>query len=158
MKVQIRPLKLSDAKAIQDVYNNKDVYKQITGPPWPCPLSYVENKIINRSIKERKTRKRYDFAIIVNNKVIGEVVLEHPDKTKKAYELGYMIKRSHWNKGIATKAIKQIVKFGFNKIKISKIWAGTSKKNPASGKALKKAGFKLKGIKNKDYYWEIKNS
>jgi len=154
MKITIRPLKLSDAKAIQAVYNNKEVYNQITGPPWPCPLSYVENKIINRSIKERKTRKRYDFAIVAN-KVVGEIVLEHPNKTKKVYELGYMVKRSHWNKGIATKAIKQIVKLGFNKLKLIKIWAGTSKKNPASGKALKKAGFKSKGVKNKDYYWEI---
>ena len=156
MKITIRPLKLSDAKAIQAVYNHKEVFKQITGPPWPCPLSYVTNKIINRSIKERKTGKRYDFAITFNKKVIGEIVLEHPNKTKKVFELGYMVKRSQWNKGIASKAIRQIVKFGFNKIKILKIWAGTSKKNPASGKALEKAGFKLKGIKNKDYYWEIK--
>lgn len=155
MKVQLRPLKLSDAKAIQSVYNHKEVYAMITGPPWPCPLSYVENKIINKSIKERKTGKRYDFAIVVNKKVVGEIVLEHPNKTKKVFELGYMVKRSLWNKGIATKAIKQVVKFGFKKLKLKNIWAGTDSKNPASSKALERAGFKLEELKKKKNVSEL---
>jgi len=65
------------------------------------------------------------------------------------------VENKFWNKGIATEAIKQIIKFGFSRLKLTKIWAGTIINNPASGRALEKAGFKHKKIKNKYSNWQI---
>jgi RimJ/RimL family protein N-acetyltransferase len=153
MKISIRKIRLSDAKDSARCLTNKEVIAQITGTPYPCPVSFAR-KTIQRSLKNWKIGKAYHFAILADGKFVGEILLENPDTTKKIYEVGYYVGRDSWGKGIATKAIMQIVKFGFEKLKLMRIWAGTFSENPASGRALEKAGFKLEGTLRKSDFWK----
>jgi len=155
MKIKIRKIRLSDAKDSARCVSNKEIIKQITGTPFPCPISHAK-KTISKSLKNWKAKKAFNFAILVDNKFAGEIILENPDSTKKIYEIGYYVGRDFWGKGVATEAIKQASKFGFSKLHLVRIWAGTFADNPASGRALEKAGFKLEGIKRKSDFWKGK--
>ncbi len=97
--------------------------------------------------------KFYKFAILFNSKFAGSIALY---KTEKDYELGYFILREFRGKGVATKAGKKILKFGFGKLKLNKIIANTDWDNKASQKILKKLGFKVirKDKKEKEFLWE----
>lgn len=155
MKVTIRKIRLSDAENFARCISNKDIIKQITGIPYPCSISNAK-KYIQNNIQNFKAKKSYSFCILADRKFAGEVILENPDDTKKIYEIGYFIGRDFWGRGIATEAVKQLVKFGFKELKLKRIWAGTYSTNPASGKVLEKAGFKLEGIKTKSDFWQGK--
>lgn len=155
MKIKIRKIRLSDSKDSAKCISNKEIIKQITGTPYPCSFTYAKKEIL-KSLKNWKTKKAYHFAILADGKFAGELFLENPDKTNKIYEIGYYVGRDYWGRGIATEAIKQATKFGFNQLKLVRIWAGTFTDNPASGKALKKAGYKLEGIKRKSDFWKGK--
>lgn len=144
MKVEIRKTRMSDAKELLNLINNKEVIKQLEGYPFPCTLTRIE-KDIKKSQDGWKKKIAYNFTIIANGEIAGQVVLENPDKNKTHYEIGYFIGRKFWNKGIASKAVKLAVKFGFNKLKLKRIWGDNDSDNPASGKVMKKAGFKLEG-------------
>lgn len=148
MKVELDNLSVKYLADLRRALRNPEVIKNVS---YNVPTYFL------KSLKEILIKKdAYKFAIIVNKKFAGIVVLENPNKEKTSYECGYFVAREFWGKGIATSAVKEIVRQGFNNFKIKKVWAITSMKNPASGKVLKKARFRLikRDNKNKEFLWE----
>ncbi len=148
MKIEIRKTKLSDAEALRELINDKEVLKQLSGYPCPCPLSRIR-KDIEKGIKDWKTKKAFSFTIVADDKIAGSIILENPSKDKGRYDLGFFVGRKFWGKGIATEAIKQAVKLGFQNLKLYRIQADNDSDNPASGRAMEKAGFRFEGVRKK---------
>jgi len=158
-KLRLRRLRLSDVDNLKKVINNKEVIERLDDNSIKYPfLRKDAKKYIKKSLENKDS---YEFAIIVENNFVGTIVLENPNSGKKGYEVGYVVARDSWNKGIATNALKEICKFGFNKLRIKRIWAGILSNNPASRRVLEKAGFKFEGrlknstYKNKKYYDDL---
>lgn len=59
--------------------------------------------------------------------------------------LGYAISEKHWGKGIMTEAVKAVIKYGFENLKLDLISAYTYPFNTRSKKVLEKNGFKYEG-------------
>lgn len=55
-------------------------------------------------------------------------------------EIGYHIKKSHWNKGYATEAAKGCLKYGFDSLKLDTIFIHTYIKNLPSQRIAEKLG------------------
>ncbi len=139
MEIKLKKLELSDAKDLQKVINNKEIIRRLDDENIKYPFTLADaKKYIRKSLKDKNT---YEFGIIFKNKFVGTVVLENPNQGKKAYEVGYCIAKEYWGKGIATKAVKKIVRFGFSKLKAKRIWAGVLSNNPASARVLEKTVF-----------------
>ena len=56
-------------------------------------------------------------------------------------EIGYMLHKEHNGKGIITEAVQEVVKYGFNEMKLHSIEAIIDPKNFGSEKVLQKCGF-----------------
>jgi RimJ/RimL family protein N-acetyltransferase len=52
-------------------------------------------------------------------------------------EIWYLINPRSWGKGIATKAVKQLLQVGFSEMHLHRIWATCLPENPASARAGK---------------------
>ncbi|MGB5228245.1 MAG: GNAT family protein, partial [Eudoraea sp.] len=65
---------------------------------------------------------------------------------RKSAEIGYWIGEPYWGKGIATKAIKLITKYGFEDLKLVRIYAGVFEFNMVSMKVLENNGYKKEGV------------
>ena len=61
---------------------------------------------------------------------------------KGMFELGYNIMKKYWGQGLATEAAQKIIDFGRNELKQIKFYCCHAKDNPASGKVMRKIGFK----------------
>lgn len=109
-----------------------------------------------KGVKSIYEKNLYQFAILVDGKFAGNIGLS--ESKKGEYELGYMVLREYRRKGVATKAINKIIKFGFEKLKISKVLAKTDVKNKVSQKVLIKNKFRLikRDKKDKSLIWEKK--
>ncbi|MCD4760250.1 GNAT family N-acetyltransferase [archaeon] len=157
MDVKLKKLALEHTKELQLCLNNKDVVKTLTGIKFPFTLN-ASTKYIKNSCSNKDT---FEFAIFFGENLVGTVVLENPNSNKKIFEVGYFITKEYWGKGIATKALKQILIFAFKDLKLKKVWAAIISNNPASGRVLEKAGFKLEGkqekqvFQNNRYYDEL---
>ena len=77
-----------------------------------------------------------------NLKLIGAVGL-HLDVAHHKAEVGYWLGKSFWNNGYVSEALQAVIKFGFEELKLNKIYASHFHHNPASGKVLEKNGFVL---------------
>ena len=75
-----------------------------------------------------------------NLKLIGAVGL-HLDVAHHKAEVGYWLGKSFWNNGYVSEALQEVLKFGFEELKLNKIYASHFHHNPPSGKVLEKNGF-----------------
>ena len=57
------------------------------------------------------------------------------------YQVGYNIKKTHWNCGYTTEAMKAILRFAAVSLGLKKIAGGHAKANLASSKVIEKLGF-----------------
>ncbi len=56
-------------------------------------------------------------------------------------EIGYAVVRSHWRRGIATDAVRELVDIIFQRADVERIVAHTPLDRPESGRVVEKAGF-----------------
>jgi ribosomal-protein-alanine N-acetyltransferase len=71
-------------------------------------------------------------------------------------EVGYMIQKQHEGNGYSTEALKEVVKYGFNEMKLHSIEAVIDPENSASEKILKKCGFVKEAHFRENEFWEGK--
>lgn len=107
-------------------------------------------KQVKDYIKE-KGNKRYEsllIGIFLNNgKHIGNIRLHSFSNYNKRVELGIMIwDKNEWGKDYGTEALKAIVKFIFEELKLHKVCAEYYSINKSSAKMFKKLDFKIEGV------------
>lgn len=88
------------------------------------------------------------FAIEINGEVVGSVgVFPQEDVDKLSAEVGYWLAEEFWGKGIATKALKHIIDYGFNTFQVvTRIYAIPFPLNIASQKVIEKNGMVLEAV------------
>jgi RimJ/RimL family protein N-acetyltransferase len=69
----------------------------------------------------------------------------HPEAQHGRAELGYWIGVPYWGHGYATEAAQAVERYGFEQIKLNRIFATHFEHNPASGRVLRKIGMKHEG-------------
>lgn len=60
--------------------------------------------------------------------------------------MGYVISQDYWNKGIATEAANEVIKFGFNEMDLVRIQARCVVENIGSARVMEKAGMSFERI------------
>lgn len=135
-RLKLRRIQLSDVSSLLRYANNKNISDQIFNIPYP----YQEEDAvfrINFVLQGFKNQERYVFAISLkeSEELIGEIGL-HLDKANNSAQFGYWVGEPFWGKGIATEATAAILKFGFENLKLHKIYATHYPENKASGKVM----------------------
>jgi RimJ/RimL family protein N-acetyltransferase len=93
------------------------------------------------------------MAIDINNEAVGGIGV-HPQKDvySKNAEMGYWLAEPFWGNGIMSRAIRQMVDYGFKNFDINRIFARPFGNNHASQKVLEKSGFKLEACYEKTFF------
>ncbi|HJO96172.1 MAG TPA: GNAT family protein [Victivallales bacterium] len=76
---------------------------------------------------------------------IGDIGFHNYNKNHNKIELGYRLKYSYWGRGIITKSIKELVKYGFQHKNYNRIEALVDSRNEGSKIVLVKNNFKHEG-------------
>ncbi|KAA3616788.1 MAG: N-acetyltransferase [Calditrichaeota bacterium] len=102
---------------------------------------------------ENRTGIRWGISIKNEKKIIGNIGFSHfePFHTGK---VGFALNVKYWNMGICTEAIREVLQFGFNVLKIHRVEAESHPKNIASGQVLEKNGFKKEGRLRDFAFWK----
>jgi len=151
MIVKIEKFSLSHAKELKQIIDNKDVKWHAKDICYPYPLIRVKKYILG----QLKLKNYIEFAILVDNKFVGTICLEKIDKINKKASIGYWVSKAYRGRGIATEAVKLIVDFGFNKLKLKRIYAEVKKGNIQSSRVLEKVGFEKEDVSKDEYFYEI---
>lgn len=67
------------------------------------------------------------------------------DNSNRVGEMGYVVNPDYWGQGIATEAAHLLIKFGFQEMKLHRIFATCDPRNIGSAKVLEKIGLTKEG-------------
>lgn len=149
-RLTLRPFNLNDTKVIQELLGVKKVSDTALHIPYPYPDGLAEQWISSHQ-KDYNENKAIVWAITLTltKELVGAIGLTLNTEFNKA-EFGFWIGEQYWNKGYATEALGAVLKFGFEELKLNKIFAHHLLHNEASGKVMLKHGMKLEGHLRED--------
>jgi RimJ/RimL family protein N-acetyltransferase len=139
----LRSWRLDDAPPLAAAANNRNVWLKLRDRmPHPYTLADAETYV----------RPRVDaasqpiFCIDVEGRFAGAIGL-HPgeDVARLSAELGYWVAEPFWGRGVATDAVRGMVRHGFATLPLERIEAYVYANNPASVRVLEKCGFEFEG-------------
>ena len=145
----LREFNEKDFEAVYDFGSNLEVNK-LTGDKLIDSLEGAKNIIKNIWKKEYKKYGYGRWATIYkpDNKIIGFAGLKYLPEFNET-DIGFRFLPEYWNKGIATEASKEIIKYGFKNLKLDRIIGIAMPENIGSCKVLEKVG--LSFYKKDDY-------
>lgn len=103
--------------------------------------------IESRDLARQENRAvRWAIARKEDDRLIGTIGYHHWDVGAFRAEVGYEINRAYWNQGIATEALRAVLRCGYGEMGLNRIEALASPENPGSLRVLEKAGFRKEGV------------
>ena len=145
----LRPFKKGDEFSLAKNINDRGIIRNTLIPFYPYKLKNAKDWVKkNLGENKKKNPKMINFVIDISGEVVGSVGFSRIEERHQAL-LGYWLAKKYWNKGIMTKAVKLITKFGFKKLGFKRIYADVLYFNKSSMRVLEKAGFQLEGILRK---------
>jgi|SRR3989344_346790 len=146
----LRKPELKDAKDLAKSGNDKKMPYFTWYIPYPFTVQKAK-KIIKDFWADLK-KDTIGFVIILKeeNKVIGVIDIYKISKKHRKARIGYWIGKDYRGKGLASEAVRAVIKFSFKNLKLNKISAETLIDNKSSNILLKKVGFREVGVMKKE--------
>lgn len=152
----LRPWKESDAESLYK-YAKDPLVGPIAG--WP-PHKSVKNscEIIKNVLSAPNT---YAVVLKATGKPVGSIGLMIGESSNLKIsndegEIGYWIGVPYWGQGLIPEAVKEILRYGFEDLNLSKIWCGYFEGNEKSHRVQEKCGF-IYHHTNKNIKWKLMN-
>jgi len=140
-RLVLRAFEPADAPRLQQLAGEREVALNKMNNPHPYPAGAAEDWI--NSQDEKREQGNVNFAI-EDGQLVGGIGL----RTQRAFEraeIGYWIGKPFWGRGYATEATGAIIRFGFEELKLNRIYAGCFSRNAASARVMMKNGMTYEG-------------
>jgi RimJ/RimL family protein N-acetyltransferase len=134
---------LSDAPRFAELVNDLSLARFTARIPHPYTLADAE-AFVRLAADEMTNGEERRFAVCRADDIVACVGLRRGGAAGE-YELGYWVGANYRGGGVATAAARATTWFGFEKLNARKVTAGHFVDNPASGRILRKIGFRATG-------------
>ena len=141
-RVSLRPFKIADAGQLYENLQS-DPYVYLYLDQDMAADESESREYIKARIPYYAREHFYDYAIVFDDRVIGEINAAYT-ASKNAADLGYAIGSEYWNQGIASEAVRQLLAI-LKEDGISSVYGAVTHENTASRKVLEHAGFSYTG-------------
>ncbi len=126
-----------------DIFLDLSLYERVKN------CGYDPQKVDNLFDRHSKEADRLSFAVLLGEKVIGQVDLKHIDPTAKTCKLSIHLKNDAVkNRSYGTQAEQLAIVYAFDTLGMEHILADSVEKNHRSQHVLEKLGFALMGEEN----------
>jgi len=143
-RLWLRPPRESDADRLYTLFNNWEVMRWLSSPPWPYALDDARAFVHSRAKGEGGA---IGGAITLDGDLIGIAdVIVKPASTiqrERGYSLGYWLGEPYWGNGFMTEAVRALLTHVFATIPDDTIFSGAFAGNAASLRIQEKLGFAL---------------
>jgi len=150
----LNKIEVTNLEEVYEIYSNACVFEF-------CGIISKSNKETIKSMighfeRDFNKKTRIKWGIFSNDVLVG--IIEAFDFNKKVdmVTVGYFLAEAYWGKGIASKALKMVVEFLFEKVQVNRIQAEVMPANEISKKVLLKNGFLKEGTLRQATLWSGK--
>jgi ribosomal-protein-alanine N-acetyltransferase len=144
-KVKIRPQELFDAERFFEIITNTD----LGFIEFPIKTLEEEKCFLQLNEIKRKANFEHNYSILLYGKLVGACGIRIDQHRPWVGEIGYFVDTDYQGKGIATEAVRQLEKVGFEKLDLQRITIFMDIRNLASESVAQKCGYEKEGVMKK---------
>lgn len=147
-RLVLRQITIDDAEDMYLYASNEEVTRYVT---WDTHSSLSDtNEFINSFLPHYDAP--WGIELKENGKFIGTVHFVWWQPKHNSAEIGYVLSKEYWGKGLITEAAKAIIPFGFESMNLVRIQARCFLENEGSERVMVKLGMSFEGISRKVMY------
>jgi [ribosomal protein S5]-alanine N-acetyltransferase len=144
----LRKITLNDAEDMYLYASNEEVTRYVT---WDTHSSLSDTiDFINSFLPQYDAP--WGIELKENGKFIGTVHFVWWQQQHNSAEIGYVLSKEYWAKGLITEAARAIISFGFENMDLVRIQARCFLENKGSERVMEKLGMSFEGISRKVMY------
>jgi ribosomal-protein-alanine N-acetyltransferase len=141
-RLHLRPPALADAEEIRTSYaSDPEVTRFILFRPDQTLQDIRE--FLEKAALGWETGAAATWAIIL--KETGELIGMIDLRLEAEANMGYVLARRYWNRGLTTEAVRAVIAHAFQQPDIHRVWAVCAVENSASARVMEKAGMVFEG-------------
>lgn len=142
----VRPLTENDAEDLLEVFSDAAVMRYWSTPPVES-LETVRS-MVGRMLEGYREGSFYQLAVVskADDKVVGTCTLHQIDRQNRRAELGYILGRSSWGKGLMSETLAVLISAASTECGLHRLEADTDPRNTASVRLLERLGFQREGL------------
>jgi ribosomal-protein-alanine N-acetyltransferase len=146
-RLALRPLTLADAPNVALLAGRREVAHTTISIPHPFSESQAQEWIARHAGQESHPKAiAFGITLRTDPQLIGVVSLLEIDLEHCQAEMGFWLGLDWWGQGFATEAAAAVLRYGFEELKLNRIYAHHMVRNPASGQVLEKIGMQREGL------------
>ena len=151
-RLRLRPLAVADVPALFAIFNDQETMRYWTTP---AMTDIAEAEALLRDIESHakaETRFQWGIARREDDLVIGTCTLFRIDRDHRRAELGYILRRNHWGRGLANEALTALFDHAFGALELHRLEADIDPRNAESIRLVERLGFKQEGHLRERYF------
>ena len=147
----LREFRRDDWEKVHEYAVDPEVYHYM---PWGPNSEDETSAFVERAIASRHRDPRLHFELAITLRETGRLIggggVRAVDESFRAADMGYCLRGDAWGKGFATEAATGLIRFGFEQLRVHRIWATCDTRNVRSVHVLEKTGMELEGTMRDD--------
>lgn len=141
-RLLLRPAWAEDAPALFEGINDQGIVRNLASAPWPYSLDDAA-KFVATPRSPREPALLIFLRTQAAPRLVGSIGLARTGCG--ATEIGYWVARPWWGHGFASEAGQAVIAIARHGLRLDRLVAGHFLDNPASGRVLRKLGFRPTG-------------
>lgn len=145
-RLYLRKMNKTDSADMYEYSCREDVTRYLLWSPHPSEaytakyLAYLQSRY--------RAGDFYDWAVVVRetDKMIGTCGFTRLNIDSNSAEIGYVLNPEYWGYGFAPEAVRAVMRFGFNELRLNRIEAKYMVGNERSVRVMEKVGMTREGI------------
>jgi RimJ/RimL family protein N-acetyltransferase len=148
-RLVLRALRLDDTEPLFALFNNWNVIRLLSSPPWPYRLADAQ-RFIRGSVEHAPDFDEELLAITQDGIFIGAIGVRMRQANAlqrgPGPNIGYWLGEKFWGQGFMSETVAAFVRFIFNTADCDTIYCGAFAQNTASLRVQEKNGFLRDGV------------
>ena len=150
-RLVLREFLRDDWEKVHEYAVDPEVYHYM---PWGPNSKDETSDFVERAITSRRRNPRLHFELAITLRGTGRLIggggIRAVDEGFRSADMGYCLRRDAWGVGFATETAAGLIGFGFEQLRVHRIWATCDTRNVRSAHVLEKVGMELEGTMRDD--------
>ncbi len=144
-RLRLRQVREGDDARLLAIFGDPEAMRYWSSEPFDgMAAATAYRRGIERGFRDR-TLFQWGVAARDDDRLIGTVTIHGWDPTHRRAELGYMLDRHEWGRGLASEAVGAVLGFAFGPMELHRVEADVDPENEASMRLLERLGFAREG-------------
>ncbi len=148
-EIELRVMTSDQVDALWAVcYDNQEHLQQRL--PWVARSPGEMLAYVKRMQEAYLNGERLPLTIWLSDVLVGSIALVIRDGYSRKAEITYWLAQAHTGQGVVTRAGRGLLKYGFEQLRLNRVYARCATDNPRSYAVVERLGFKREGLIRQD--------